>query len=287
MRTVLVTGACGFLGRHLVAFLRGLPGVRVVAAGRDGERLKTLGVEYAVWDLAQEQKEGYRRFGRPDTLIHLAWDGLNHYHDPAHLDTNLTQSYRFITSMVRQGVSSVAVAGTCYEYGLQSGCLSEEAAPAPTTCYARAKDELRRLLEEACRLDPFRLCWGRIFFLHGPGQNPKSLLPQLDRAIACGAERFDMSGGEQLRDYLAVQEAAALLAKLALQRSCAGIFNICSGVPVSVRHLVEGRIAAQGSQLLLNLGAYPYPEHEPMAYWGDATRSSLAAKAFNEEYFHA
>lgn len=287
MRTVAVTGACGFVGRHLVDFLRPLSGCRVVAVGRDEARLKSLGVDYAVLDLTRENPDCFARLGRPDTLIHLAWDGLGNYQDPGHVEVQLMASYRFITALLRQGVSSVTVAGTCYEYGLQSGCLGEEVAAAPTTSYAVAKDSLRRFLELARLREPFQLCWGRLFFLHGPGQNPKALLPQLERAIASGAECFDMSGGEQLRDYLAVQEAAALLAKLALQRGSSGIFNVCSGAPVSVRRLVEERIAARGGRLRLNLGVYPYPAHEPMCYWGDPARARRAAELFYEEYPHA
>lgn len=286
MRTVAVTGATGFIGRHVVSYLRGLPGCRVVATGRDEERLSSLDVNYAVLDLESDYPDCFTLLGKPDTLIHLAWDGLPNYRDPFHIEKNLMASYRFITSMVRQGVSHVTVAGTCYEYGLQSGCLNEDVKPEPTTCYAIAKDSLRRFLEQSLQRYPFRLCWGRLFFLYGAGQSPGSLLPQLDRAIASGAESFDMSGGEQLRDYLAVEEAAALLAMVALQKSSAGIFNICSGEPVSVRRLVEERIALQRTSLRLNLGVYPYPDHEPMAYWGDPSRAVKAAEAFQEEFSH-
>ena len=81
-----------------------------------------------------------------------------------------------------------------------------------------------------------------------------------------------MSGGEQLRDYLPVEEASRLLAMIAMQDRYEGIVNICSGKPVSVRRLVEERIALHGGAMRLNLGALPYPEYEPMAYWGDAAR---------------
>ena len=43
--------------------------------------------------------------------------------------------------------------------------------------------------------------WARLFYMHGVGQNPASLLAQLDRAIDAGDATFNMSGGEQLRDY--------------------------------------------------------------------------------------
>jgi dTDP-6-deoxy-L-talose 4-dehydrogenase (NAD+) len=41
---------------------------------------------------------------------------------------------------------------------------------------------------------------------------------------------------------------------------------------VSVRALVEARLRERGAAIRLNLGHYPYPTHEPMAFWGVADR---------------
>ena len=81
-----------------------------------------------------------------------------------------------------------------------------------------------------------------------------------------------MSGGEQLRDYLPVAEVARHLVSLRLMDRAAGIVNVCSGTPISVRSLVGGWIEENGWSIRLNLGRYPYPDHEPMAFWGDATK---------------
>jgi dTDP-6-deoxy-L-talose 4-dehydrogenase (NAD+) len=80
---------------------------------------------------------------------------------------------------------------------------------------------------------------------------------------------------------------AALIGKVALQTRYDGIFNICSGQPISVRRLVEEHITAKKGRLHLNLGVHSYPDHEPMAFWGDPARLRLAAAAFDEERNHA
>ena len=272
MTTVAVTGASGFIGRHVVRWLNRGGECRVVACGRNVERLALLGVDYTAEDLKVGRNDYYDLLGRPDRLIHLAWAGLPNYRDPSHLEENLLMSCRFLKTMIVSGLRSLTVAGTCYEYGLQSGCLVEDAMPAPTTCYAAAKNALRVFLEALRERHSFRLVWTRIFFLHGEGQHPSALIPQVDQALARRQESFDMSGGEQLRDYLPVEEASRLLAMIAMQDRYEGIVNICSGRPVSVRRLVEERIALHGGAMRLNLGALPYPEYEPMAYWGDAAR---------------
>jgi dTDP-6-deoxy-L-talose 4-dehydrogenase (NAD+) len=272
MSTVAVTGASGFIGRHVVRWLARSGNCRVIALGRNEEQLRRLGVEYVLQDLKIERNDYYDLLGRPDRLIHLAWGGLPNYNDLLHLDHNLWMSYRFLKHMIAGGLRSLTVAGTCYEYGLQTGCLAEDATPRPTICYAVAKNALRVFLEELKKQYPFRLTWARFFFLYGEEQNRKALIPQLDRAIARNEERFDMSGGEQLRDYLPVEDASRFLVSIAMQDRHEGIFNICSGEPISVRRLAEERIARRGSAIRLNLGVLPYPEYEPMAYWGDASR---------------
>ncbi|OGP70464.1 MAG: hypothetical protein A2Z73_06155 [Deltaproteobacteria bacterium RBG_13_60_28] len=284
---VLVSGATGFIGKQVVKFMQGQGKWRILTSARNEEKLQELGADYLVYDLNHELENCYDRLGQPEVLIHLAWEGLPNYQESFHLDRNLVNHYRFLKSMIEQGLPSLTVTGTCYEYGLQNGCLQETRPTNPTTCYGLAKDVLRRRLEALQQEHPFRLRWLRLFFMYGDGQPARTLMAQVDRALAAGLEAFDMSGGDQLRDYLPTGEVAAMIAKVALQPRHDGIFNICSGQPISVRRLVEEHIAAKRGRLRLNLGVFPYPAHEPMAYWGDPTRVRLALTAFEEEENHA
>lgn len=169
------------------------------------------------------------------------------------------------------------VTGTCFEYGLQSGPLSEAVAAQPCTPYGLAKHTLRLFLEALQRERAFTLQWARLFYLYGEGQNPNSLLASLDRAIDTGDTQFDMSMGDQLRDYLEIRQAASRLASLIAHRNVDGVINCCSGQPVSVRALVEQRVRQRQSSIVLNLGHYGYSAHEPMAFWGVAQRISQLA----------
>ena len=137
-----------------------------------------------------------------------------------------------------------------------------------TIKYALAKDNLRRYLELLKEQQSFRLQWARLFYMYGPGQNPKSLIPQLENAIANKLPSFDTSGGEQLRDYLPVQEVVRQIVNI-FENPSVGTFNVCSGKPISVRRLIERRILELNSDMSLNFGHYPYPDYEPMAFWGE------------------
>lgn len=211
-------------------------------------------------------------FGEVDALVHLAWQGLPNYQEPFHYERNLPGDYRFLKAMIERDVRQVLVTGSCFEYGKQNGCLVEGMPTYPANSYALAKDTLRKFLQLLQGQHPFLLQWIRLFYLHGPGQNQNGLLAQLDRAIDRGDAVFNMSGGEQLRDYLAITEAARLLALILEHPQLAGITNCCSGTPISVRRMVEMRIAERKAHIKLNIGYYPYRAYEPMAFWGDRSK---------------
>ena len=104
--------------------------------------------------------------------------------------------------------------------------------------------------------------------MYGEGQPSTSLYPKLKEAILNKDLVFNMSGGEQLRDYLPVHDVARQIVQLAMNREDVGSVNISSGKPISVRRLVEQWVSDNRWNIELNLGYYPYPDYEPMAFWG-------------------
>jgi len=273
---VAVTGAGGFLGRHVVAELerRGCPITLLQRRPPEAAARRAPGPDHrhVRFDHLEDPAGLLERAGHPDVLLHLSWGGLPNYGSPHHLEQELPAHRRLLSTMVREGLPHAVVAGTCFEYGLRSGALAETAPCTPVTVYGQAKDALRRSLEQLQAERPFELTWARLFYLWGEWQAPNSLWPSLQRAATKGEPRFPMSGGEQLRDYLPAATAASHLVDLALAGRGHGVVNVCDGKPTQVRALVEGWIREQGWTIEPDLGRYPYPEHEPMAFWGDATK---------------
>ncbi len=277
MRNVLITGATGFIGKHVIMTLQRIaPKCNIIATSRNPDHARHCQwfgqVDYVPFDLHLAHEDFYLHFKKPDTVIHLAWNGLPCYDEPFHIEENLPVHCLFLRNIIEGGVQNLVVAGTCHEYGLRNGSLSEDDSTSPVTQYGLAKDTLRRYCEMLAADRAVRFNWARLFFLHGEGQKPRSLLPLLKAAIERGDKVFNMSGGEQLRDYLPVDKAAYYLCLLALQETIDGIVNICSGKPISVRQLVEKNILEAKAPIKLNLGYYPYLNDEPMAFWGDATK---------------
>ena len=270
---IAVTGASGFIGRHVLAELNRHQ-VEIVAVTRDSKRLVDVGMADHVveLDIAEPGEDCFERLGRPDVLIHLAWEGLPNYKSLHHFEIELPRQFRFLKTVIEAGLPSLLVTGTCFEYGMQSGPLSEEMPTKPNNPYGHAKDALRKQLEFLKTVQPFALTWVRLFYLYGEGQPKGSLYPQLKDAVLRGDGVFNMSGGEQQRDYLPITEVANYLVSLAMMERNNGTVNICSGKPISVRKLVEGWIVKNGWAMDLNLGHYPYPDYEPMAFWGDRNK---------------
>lgn len=268
---VLVTGATGFVGQHVVERLLSR-GHTVVAVARDAARASQHAwfaqVEFVACDLHQDYSPVLQTGKLPDAIVHLAWPGLPNYRDFFHLSRNLPADLAFLEAAVAAGVKQLMVAGTCLEYGMQYGPLTEEQETLPGTPYGLAKDALRKSLQMLRAKQPFTLQWMRLFYMHGRGQNPGSLLAQLDRAIEAQQAAFNMSMGDQLRDYLPVERVAANFVRALEHPEVEGVINCCSGKPVSVLDLVQQRCRERGSSITLNRGHYPYPGYEPLAFWG-------------------
>jgi len=267
-KKVIVSGATGFIGQHLIPILL-KDGYEVLAISRSQKRAESLpwfkDVKFVSHDFHSDQQiievEGFRG------LIHLAWQDLPNYDSSIHVKKNLPCSYKFIESLLNKGVNQVLIAGTCFEYGLKSGAISSSSTTEPTTLYATAKDTLRKKLTSLSLNKDFNLQWARIFYMFGKGQNSNSIISQLDFAIKNNQKVFHMSGGEQLRDYLPVEKAAEKLSNL-YKSGNKGIFNICSGKPISIRNLVESYIEKKNSNIIPRYGYYPYSVYEPMQFWG-------------------
>lgn len=270
---IAVTGASGFIGRHVLAELRLHP-VEVIAAARDPHHFAdiSVGTHVVALNIATSGKDSFEKMGKPDVLIHLAWDGLPNYKSMHHFEIELPKQYQFLKNMIEAGLPSLLVTGTCFEYGMCCGPLSEGMPVNPTNPYGYAKDALHKHLEFLKTVRPFALTWARLFYLYGEGQSAGSLYSQLREAALRGDRVFNMSGGEQLRDYLPVTEVARKIVRLAIAGESFGTINICSGKPISVRRLVEAWLNDHNWKIELNLGHYPYPDYEPMAFWGNASR---------------
>ncbi|WPQ64522.1 NAD(P)-dependent oxidoreductase [Chitinophaga sancti] len=279
MKKVLVTGATGFIGNYVVNKLL-QSNCTVITSSSGLEKVQQTSwypaVHHIVFniELFDDSINYFDFFGAPDAVIHLTWEGLPNYKSDFHYKVNLPRHYAFLQNMIRHGLRDLTVTGTCFEYGMKEGLLREDMETDPQNPYAIAKDTLRKHLQVLQLEIPFDLKWLRLFYMYGKGQHPKSLLSQLDTAITNGDTVFNMSGGEQVRDYLPVDKVATYIVSTALQNQVTGVINCCSGKPITVKQLVLDYLEKKQAAISLNLGYYQYADYEPMVFWGDTNKLS-------------
>lgn len=281
-RRIIVTGGSGFIGSKVCAKLAA-EGWVVHAWMRGKTDLDALSGPYRIErrqiDIYDETavREALRETDAKE-MIHLAWGGLPNYLSCHHIDTELVQQIRFVRNVIEGGIERLTHTGTCFEYGAREGELREDMNCCPSNPYGYAKLALLRYVEFLRREIPFSYRWLRLFYMYGDGQGAKSLYTLLRAAYERGDANFDMSAGHQIRDFLPINEVVAKIIALHAADVSDGIYNICSGRPISVRQLVEGWIAGWGYNVRLNLGKFPIPTYEPLAFWGSDAKTAAALK---------
>ena len=191
-----------------------------------------------------------------DTVIHAAW-----YAEPGKYLTS-SQNFQCLTGTLRlaqaaadAGVRRFVGIGTCFEYDLDAGTLSVDTPLKPLTPYAAAKAATFLALSQHLPLRQVEFCWCRLFYLFGEGEDARRLVPYVRARLSAG-EPADLTSGEQVRDFLDVRDAARLIVDHALGPHT-GAVNICSGVAVTVRELIERIADEYGRRDLLRFGARP------------------------------
>ena len=270
---IAITGATSFIGHHVRNVLAKTDHV-VVLVVRNVKKVgdRAANEEIVVADLSQARTDWFELFGKPDAVLHLAWGGLPNYVDCYHVEVELPMQLRFLSALVNSGLERLVVAGTCYEYGMSSGALSEDHKTNPNTPYGIAKDRLRKDLFELKSKKDFELTWARIFYPYGEGQSENSIYSQLTRAISNNEKEFAMGSGTQMLDFIQVTRVASVLVSLATRCAGVGIVNIGSGNPQSVLDFVQSQIRALGAQLEPLVGTLPDRNFESQSFWADETK---------------
>lgn len=270
MSRVLVTGACGYIGRYVVTALLEA-GHNVIAADIQ-DRGCDPRAELRLCDIFSGDRSLYRQLGCPDIIVHMAWiDGFVH-NSFRHLEY-LPKHYRFLENMLSEGAKQIAVMGTMHEIGYYEGEIREDTPANPLSLYGVAKNALRQsfsVLKEQYPEAVFQ--WLRAYYICGDDATNHSIFAKITAAQGEGKKTFPMNSGKNRYDFIEVEELARQIAAVVSQREVRGVINCCTGEAIPLGEKVEEFIREHGYSIRLEYGAFPDRAYDSPAVWGDPSK---------------
>lgn len=240
----LITGAGGFVGRHLRSHSEA-SGDDVVGLGPGDDLDVDVLDAGAVVDAVGEAE--------PEVVYHLA--ARSHvgdsWSDPGLVfRVNAEGTLNVLQACRTHGVDRVVMVGSADEYGAVedgSGALTEDAPLRPLTPYGASK-----VAADYLALQAF-LGWGvptvrvRAFNHTGPGQPDRFLIPALTRRVVecerSGADEITVGNLDPVRDFTDVRDVVRAYRLLAEHGRPGEAYNVCSGIGTSVRGVLEQILA--------------------------------------------
>lgn len=272
----LVTGAAGFVGAHLVRRLlaEGWDVTAMVRPGSDTGRLASELERLALVEADVTTLEPDTVAARAEVVFHLAAVGL---HEPRPrppeevMRTNVVGTLNVLRLAAALGARRVVHVGSGHEYGAGSR-LREDAPLRPGSAYGASKAAAWHLASAFCRLRGLELVVLRPFTLYGPGDSPYSFVASAI-AACLGNEPLELTEGRQSRDFVFAADAVDALVASADASANGETLNVCTGVEISIREVVELIVALTGGAGRPLFGARPYSDDELWTSSGSPTRA--------------
>ncbi|MFW2489242.1 NAD-dependent epimerase/dehydratase family protein [Clostridium chromiireducens] len=269
MKKILVTGAGGYIGRHIVTSLLDM-GAHVIATDLYVNNIDSRATIVET-DIFSGATDIYKELDCPDILLHMAWkDGFIHNSD-AHMEY-LSKHYEFIKNMIEGGLKHLAVMGTMHEIGYHEGAIDENTPTNPISMYGIAKDALRKSTQLLIKDKNLVFQWLRAYYIYGDDKRNNSIFAKIILAEEEEKEFFPFTTGKNKYDFIRVEDLAKQISACVMQDEIGGIINCCSGAPMSLAEKVESFIKENNFRIKLKYGAFPDREYDSPAVWGDNSK---------------
>ena len=269
MKTILVTGAAGYIGRHVVKTALDM-GYPVIASDFAFKGVDER-AEFCDVPLFSGDKNIWQALGAPDVCIHLAWrDGFRH-NASSHMK-DLSSHVVFLNNLAKGGLPMLTVMGTMHEVGYWEGPITADTPCAPQSQYGIAKNALRQSLLLSLPDTGCLLHWLRAYYITGDEAHGSSIFAKITQAELDGKETFPFTSGQNRYDFIDVDRLAQMIVAASVQDQVNGIINVCTGQPRTLADRVEQFLRDKHYKIRLDYGAYPDRPYDSPGVWGDPAR---------------
>lgn len=276
---VLVTGATGFIGRHLInALTRENADISIISRKKVALNGK---IKTYVGDLTDKAFISKAvKEANPKKIFHLA-AVVNPSRDINLLEesfkVNFFGTVNLLNSLKNVEYDSFVFNSTAEVYGNSKIPFKENMMLNPLSPYSLSKASAEIFCNMLHKNNGYPITILRLFLVYGPGQKANRFLPQLLTALLQNKE-FSMTKGQQKRDYTFIDDVIEALIKASLIKQASGeTINICSGKQFSIKSIAS-RIAAMLDKRSLIKYNLPYRKNEQWDYCGDGTKARKILK---------
>jgi nucleoside-diphosphate-sugar epimerase len=268
----LVTGGTGFIGSHFVSQAMNA-GHQVICIRRTlSSRPKIKFDNDPIWINNPLEQVPVTSIMGCDVLIHFAAHSVHYPYDSLSscLNANLTAPLCLFETARRAGIRKFLIAGSFFEYGKSSVkyiYVPSSAPLEPTNNYGASKAAASIAFKQWAIDNRVGLTLIRIFHVFGDGESCDRFWPMLKRAALEGKD-FSMTKGEQVREFLPVEDVAAAFLRIATdmpqKENVVDVFNLGNGHPTTLRQFAEYWWYKWGAVGSIRFGDVDYREGEVM-----------------------
>jgi dTDP-6-deoxy-L-talose 4-dehydrogenase (NAD+) len=281
---VVVTGANGYIGRHVVrALASGGAKVSAVVRSLEGNAFfesieASDNVSVVVADVLEPSIAMDELLSSADSLVHFAWQDGFVLASPAHM-SSVSSHYKFLTHAAELGIKKIAVAGTMHEIGYWEGAIDDDTPSRPQSLYGIAKVALRDALLARFAGSDVVVQWLRMFYIVGDDRRSNSVFGKIVTAVDDGKVTFPFTSGRNEYDFIDLAVVSDQIAAVVLGHDESGVINCCSGVPQRLGDRVQQFINDESLPITLEFGAFPDRPFDSPGVWGDSSKISAIMAA--------